>query len=157
MVELLYGSNLWFFKINDLDGLCPRNRTVWVDCQRTRLENINVSLRCVRCLYTLVCTFFSAGRSVWLCAVSSLYALWSLHALILLHDPGNDLACVSRIILSVSSLVCVAWELPYVSLIPCCCCTGVEVFEYVGWRVEALMFSLLLDCRRKLLTSFLVP
>ena len=69
---------------------------------------------------------FSAGRL--LCVISSLLALWILHALILLHDPGNDLLCVSWDICRISSLVCVARELPYVSLIPCCCCTCVEVF-----------------------------
>ena len=46
---------------------------------------------------------FSAGRL--LCVVSSLLALWILHALILLHDPGNDLLCVSWDICHISSLV----------------------------------------------------
>ena len=70
---------------------------------------------------------FSAGRL--LCVVSSLLALWILHALILLHDPGNDLLCVSCYISCISSLVCVAGELPYVSLILCCCYTCGEVPE----------------------------
>ena len=70
---------------------------------------------------------FSAGRL--LCVVSSLLALWILHALILLHDPGNDLLCVSCYISCISSLVCIAGEFLYVSLISGCCCTCVHVLD----------------------------
>ena len=97
---------------------------------------------------------FSAGRL--LCVVSSLLALWILHALILLHDPGNDLLCVSCYISCISSLVCIAREPSYVSLNPCCCCTCANVLEDVRWRVEALVFPLISDYRRNFPVSVLV-
>ena len=97
---------------------------------------------------------FSAGRL--LCVVSSLLALWILHALILLHDPGNDLLCVSCYISCISSLVCIAREPSYVSLNPCCCCTCANVLEDIRWRVKALVFPLTSDYRQNFPVSVLV-
>ena len=61
-------------------------------------------------------TYTVSGPARLLSIVSSLVT-WALHALIVLHDPSDHILRVSRRICCVCSLVCVAGELPYVSLV----------------------------------------
>ena len=78
----------------------------------------------------LVGIYTVSGPARLLSNVSSL-AVWVLHALIVLHDTGDHVLRVSRRICCVCRLVCVAGELPYVSLVPCGHCTCSEVSQEV--------------------------